>query len=61
MVYRHFVAFEGGAAEGGAGGWLDYEAAIAAAEPSFERPEIGERDLLSINYTSGRPRAPRAS
>ena len=45
---RHFVAFEGAEA-----GWLDYEAAIAAADPGFERPEIGERDLLSINYTSG--------
>src|ERR1700721_1369382 len=41
---RHFVAFEGSAA-----GWLDYEAAIAANEPSFTRPEIGERDLLTIN------------
>jgi fatty-acyl-CoA synthase len=56
---RHFVAFEGGASEGGAGGWLDYEAAIAAAEPSFERPEIGERDLLSINYTSGTTARPK--
>ncbi len=56
---RHFVAFEGGASEGEAGGWLDYEAAIAAAEPSFERPEIGERDLLSINYTSGTTARPK--
>jgi fatty-acyl-CoA synthase len=71
---RHFVAFEGSAAgdgvsgegasgEGasgeGAGGWLDYEAAIAAADPGFERPEIGERDLLSINYTSGTTARPK--
>ena len=61
---RHFVAFEGGDAEGGdaedgAGGWLDYEAAIAAADPGFERPEIGERDLLSINYTSGTTARPK--
>jgi fatty-acyl-CoA synthase len=51
---RHFVAFED-AAEG----WADYEAAIAAAGPGFERPEIGERDLLSINYTSGTTAAPK--
>jgi fatty-acyl-CoA synthase len=51
---RHFVAFEGEAA-----GWLDYEAAIAAAPPGFTRPEIGERDLLSINYTSGTTARPK--
>jgi fatty-acyl-CoA synthase len=51
---RHFVAFEGGA-----DGWLDYEAAIAAANPGLERPEIGERDLLSINYTSGTTARPK--
>jgi fatty-acyl-CoA synthase len=56
---RHFVAYEGAASEGGAGNWLDYETAIAAAEPSFERPEIGERDLLSINYTSGTTARPK--
>ena len=52
---RHFVAFEGGPR----GGWLDYEAAIAAAKPSFTRPEIGERDLLTINYTSGTTSRPK--
>jgi fatty-acyl-CoA synthase len=51
---RHFVAFEGGR-----DGWLDYEAAIAAAEPGFDRPEIGERDLLTINYTSGTTARPK--
>jgi fatty-acyl-CoA synthase len=56
---RHFVAFEGGSAEGEASGWLDYEAAIAAAGPGFERPEISERDLLSINYTSGTTARPK--
>ncbi len=54
---RHFVAFEG--AEGGRDGWLDYEAAVAAADPGFTRPEIGERDLLSINYTSGTTARPK--
>ncbi len=66
---RHFVAFEGsaseggasegGASDGGADGWLDYEAAIAATDPGFARPEIGERDLLSINYTSGTTARPK--
>jgi fatty-acyl-CoA synthase len=51
---RHLVAFEDAA-----DGWLDYEAAIAAADPGFERPEIGERDLLSINYTSGTTARPK--
>jgi fatty-acyl-CoA synthase len=51
---KHFVAFEG---EGE--GWLDYEAAIANASPSFTRPEIGELDLLSINYTSGTTARPK--
>jgi fatty-acyl-CoA synthase len=54
---RHFVAFEG--ADSSDENWLDYEAAIAAAEPDFERPEIGERDLLSINYTSGTTARPK--
>ena len=53
---RHFVAFEGGPR----GGWLDYEAVIAAAEPSgLARPEISERDLLTINYTSGTTSRPK--
>jgi fatty-acyl-CoA synthase len=54
---KHFVAFEG--APSGDGGWLDYEAAIAGAGPDFARPEIGERDLLSINYTSGTTARPK--
>jgi fatty-acyl-CoA synthase len=51
---RHFVAFEGAA-----DGWLDYESAIVAAEPGFAKPDIGERDLLSINYTSGTTARPK--
>src|ERR1035437_3361199 len=51
---KYFVAFEGSE-----DGWLDYEAAIAAASPDFTRPEIGERDLLSINYTSGTTARPK--
>jgi acyl-CoA synthetase (AMP-forming)/AMP-acid ligase II len=52
---RHFVAFEGGPRDG----WVDYETAIANASPDFERPEIGERDLLTINYTSGTTARPK--
>ena len=64
----HFVAFEGGPRDG----WLDYEAAIVAAEPSGlarpgnspahrpnQLPVIGERDLLTINYTSGTTSRPK--
>ena len=51
---KHFVAFEDAR-----DGWLDYEAAITAADPGFTRPEIGERDLLTINYTSGTTARPK--
>ncbi len=40
-------------------GWLDAEAEIAGSPPVFERPPIGERDLLSINYTSGTTARPK--
>jgi fatty-acyl-CoA synthase len=51
---RHFVAFEGPG-----DGWLDYEALIAATGPTFSKPEISERDLLTINYTSGTTSRPK--
>jgi fatty-acyl-CoA synthase len=51
---KHFVAFEGAR-----DGWVDYEAAIAAASPAFDRPVTGERDLLTINYTSGTTARPK--
>lgn len=51
---RHFVALEGSKP-----GWLDYEKTLAAATPDFERPTIGERDLLAINYTSGTTSRPK--
>jgi fatty-acyl-CoA synthase len=51
---RHFVAFEGAR-----DGWLDYEAAIAAASPEFTRADVDERDLLTINYTSGTTARPK--
>jgi fatty-acyl-CoA synthase len=50
----HFVSFEGAR-----DGWLDYEAAIAAASPDYQRPVIDERDLLTINYTSGTTARPK--
>ncbi|HEY1915992.1 MAG TPA: AMP-binding protein, partial [Streptosporangiaceae bacterium] len=58
---RHFVAFEGAAAQDGTArdGWLDYEALIAVTGTAFARPEIGERDLLTINYTSGTTSRPK--
>jgi len=52
---RHFVAYEGAPRDG----WIDYEAAVAAAAADFTRPEIGERDLLTINYTSGTTARPK--
>ena len=39
--------------------WLDYETLIAGASPSYTKPEIGERDLLTINYTSGTTSRPK--
>src|SRR5262249_23251276 len=32
---------------------------LAASPPELERPEIGERDLLTINYTSGTTSRPK--
>jgi fatty-acyl-CoA synthase len=51
---ERFVAFEGGRA-----GWIDYEAELAAAPPAPECPAISERDLISINYTSGTTARPK--
>jgi acyl-CoA synthetase (AMP-forming)/AMP-acid ligase II len=51
---QHFVALEGAR-----DGWLDYEQLLAAAPEAFTRPEIGERDLLTINYTSGTTARPK--
>jgi fatty-acyl-CoA synthase len=49
---EHFVAFEGARP-----GWLDYETTLTASAPDFEHPHFHERDLLSINYTSGTVKA----
>ena len=53
---EHYVAL-GSAA--GRKGWIEYEAAIAGAGPEFERPDISEDDLLSLNYTSGTTARPK--
>ncbi len=47
------------ALEGARDGWLDYEAALADAPADFVRPAIDERDLISINYTSGTTARPK--
>ena len=51
---EHFVALEGEAE-----GWVDYEASIRDHGPNFERVEIDERDLITINYTSGTTARPK--
>jgi len=53
---QHFVAL---GKAGGAGGWTGYEAELTRARPAFERPEIAETDLLSLNYTSGTTAKPK--
>jgi fatty-acyl-CoA synthase len=51
---EHFVALAGARPD-----WLDYEQMIAATQPAFAKPEIGENDLLTINYTSGTTSRPK--
>src|SRR4051794_3377779 len=43
-------------------GWLDYETLVEEAlsqGAGFERPLIGENDLLTVNYTSGTTAKPK--
>ena len=62
---RHFIALEGrlradgAAASRGPGEWLDYETLVSEASSEFMKPEIAERDLLTINYTSGTTSRPK--
>jgi fatty-acyl-CoA synthase len=53
---ENFIALEGGADRPG---WLDYESILAQATSVFTRPDISERDLLTINYTSGTTAKPK--
>ena len=50
----HFVSLDGPRQD-----WLDYESLVTDASASFNRPAIGERDLLTINYTSGTTSRPK--
>src|SRR6187431_380466 len=50
----HFVSLDGPRDN-----WLDYESLLRDASGSFSRPSIGERDLLTINYTSGTASRPK--
>ena len=49
-----FVALEGARA-----GWLDYETLLRQSSAAPAPPDIDERDLLSINYTSGTTSRPK--
>jgi fatty-acyl-CoA synthase len=51
---RHFIALEGRGER-----FLDYESLVSEASPQFTKPDIGERDLLTINYTSGTTSRPK--
>jgi len=63
---KHFVALEGRLARAEEKPtdrpheeWLDYETLVAAAAPTFARPPIDERDVVTINYTSGTTSRPK--
>ncbi|HYB11299.1 MAG TPA: long-chain-fatty-acid--CoA ligase [Alphaproteobacteria bacterium] len=51
---ENFVALEGAAT-----GWIDYETALTGCGTEFEKPDIAETDLLTINYTSGTTARPK--
>ena len=51
---RHFVALDRAR-----DGWLDYESLVEQAPATFERRAVDERDLLTINYTSGTTSRPK--
>jgi fatty-acyl-CoA synthase len=56
----HFVSLDGAADAAGTNDrWLDYETLVADTPASFAHPSIGERDLLTINYTSGTTSRPK--
>ena len=47
------------ALEGGRDGWLDHRALRDAESGAFDRPDVDERGLLTINYTSGTTSRPK--
>jgi fatty-acyl-CoA synthase len=52
----HFIVL--GEADGRKG-WTEYEAEIARSRPEFDRADIDESDLISLNYTSGTTAKPK--
>jgi fatty-acyl-CoA synthase len=57
---EHFIVAPFGEATSPSEGWTDWEALIAAADVTAPpRPEIGENDVVSINYTSGTTARPK--
>ena len=56
-----FVALEGAEQDNSEGlqGWLGYEKLLSASATDFNRPDIRETDLLTINYTSGTTSKPK--
>src|SRR3989441_996006 len=56
-----FVALEDSEQDSQEGrqGWLDYEKLLTEAPADFDRPDIRETDLLTINYTSGTTSRPK--
>jgi fatty-acyl-CoA synthase len=60
----HFVSLDGGNDRSArsadkSDGWLDYESLLSQAGAEFAPVTIGERDLLTINYTSGTTSRPK--
>jgi len=51
---EHFIALDKKAPD-----WLPYEDLLSAASPNGPHPAIDERDLLTINYTSGTTSRPK--
>ena len=51
---EHFIALEGNIEN-----WMSYEEAVSSHTPDFERVEIRESDLITINYTSGTTARPK--
>jgi acyl-CoA synthetase (AMP-forming)/AMP-acid ligase II len=51
---EHFIALDKKAPD-----WLSYEDLLSAASPNGPHPAIDERDLLTINYTSGTTSRPK--
>jgi fatty-acyl-CoA synthase len=58
---KAFVALEDISQNDPAGqqGWLSYEELLSTATTDFNRPDIQETDLLTINYTSGTTSKPK--